>query len=525
VRRQFLRVYLGIALVLVLAALATLLVVDREVRRVVDRRQEETLEPLVWRLRRLLLRADESEQRAQVLERLDENAPFAVRLVPAGAVELPEDAREKLAAGELVLVHERVAGRRSEVPIEEKLAAGDSALVHVGEEHLYVYAPFDEDEVLVLVLVPFPGPMPPLRRWRPPPRRLPPMERDLTDSGAVQEEAGPFPRHPLPMGRGWPPRRFSFQVQEFAVPDWPPMGFPLQGTYLLLGTLLLILALIGAAVYLLLRPFERRIFALADVARQFGAGELGTRAADEGRDAIATLARTFNDMAERTEAFIGRQRELLRAVSHELRTPLARLFFLLDDARGAAAAEEKDRYLELIEGSLEELNELVEELLTFVRLDREAEQPVPETLEVGPVLDEVAVVVGDLRSDLEVEVEKSAVEVSAVPRLFRRAVLNLATNAVRHARKRVQLRCAREGEVVKVVVEDDGPGVPVQARQRIFEPFFRLDESRSADSGGVGLGLAIVERIAQLHGGRVEVGESRLGGARFALVLRAATSG
>ena len=113
----------------------------------------------------------------------------------------------------------------------------------------------------------------------------------------------------------------------------------------------------------------------------------------------------------------------------------------------------------------------------------------------------------------------------AVPRLLRRAVLNLGTNAVRHARSRVRLSAASRGGRVWVHVDDDGPGVPPEARDRVFEPFFRMDASRTSDTGGAGLGLAIVQRIAQVHGGTVTVGEAPLGGARFTLELPAGRSG
>ena len=135
------------------------------------------------------------------------------------------------------------------------------------------------------------------------------------------------------------------------------------------------------------------------------------------------------------------------------------------------------------------------------------------------LLGEISEAAAELRGDLALAVNGESVELVTVPHLFKRAVLNLVTNAVRHAQKRVEMSCRLEGEVVYLCVDDDGPGVPEAAREKIFEPFFRLDESRSADLGGAGLGLAIVRRIAQLHGGQVRVEDSPLGGARFTLSL------
>ena len=134
-------------------------------------------------------------------------------------------------------------------------------------------------------------------------------------------------------------------------------------------------------------------------------------------------------------------------------------------------------------------------------------------------------VVSDLRAELELQIDCASMTVMGVPHLLRRAVLNLVTNAVRHARERVRVTGSAAADGVQLHVDDDGPGIPVGERERIFEPFRRLDDSRSADAGGAGLGLAIVQRIMSVHGGRVLVGDSPLGGARFTLVFPADPTG
>ena len=455
-RRQFLRVYIGIALVLLIAALATLFIVDREMRTLIERRMEETMAPWIERVRARLTRAGADEElRAQALERLNNFTPFDLRLAPLAELKLSTSQKERLKAGETVLA--------------------------TSDEERMVYALLDDDEVIVLG--PLRGRMFSPGRW------------------GLRKGQPLHPEGPQRLGRDGP----------------RPWRLPLQGAYFLLGALLAILLLIGAAVYLLLRPFERRIYALADVARNFGEGQFDSRAKADRDDAIGALSRTFNDMADRIGSFIERQKELLRAVSHEFRTPLARLFFLVDDAQGTAAPEEKDQLLGRIEGSLQDLNDLVEELLTFVRLEGDAEQPARETVDIATVLADVSAVVSDLRGDLELTVDGGDLEIAAVPRLFKRAVLNLATNAARHARQRIEISCVRQEGTLELYVDDDGPGIPVNSRERVFDPFFRLDESRTADSGGSGLGLAIVQRIAAVHGGQVRVEESPLGGARFTL--------
>lgn len=480
--RQFLRVYVGIALVLMLAGVGMHFLVEREVRQIADRRLEEAMAPWIEWVRTQLVAAGGPEQRTAALEKLNETAPFVIRLMRRGGAGL--------------------SGEES-----ARLATEGSVLAGSGEERLFC-AVFDENQVMVM------GPLQPTRGGRPPfPRR----EDRLLHPDRPPPPWGGDDSFAHPDG---PP--FLHGGGTFPHPEGPPAmrsPFSPQPPYFLLGALLAILVLIGTAVYLLLRPFERRIYALADVARRLGEGQLDTRSPVAGDDAIATLAGTFNDMATRIEQFVERQQELLRAVSHELRTPLARLFFVVDDAQGAKTAAEKDRYLERIEGTLQEINELVEELLTFVRLEGDAAPPAKEPIQTQAVLEEVARQVMELRRDLTLQVHCECQEVVGVPRLFRRAVLNLAANAARYARERIEITCAVVGETVQVRMDDDGPGIPSEARQRIFEPFFRLDESRSASSGGTGLGLAIVQRIMALHGGQVRVEESPLGGARFTLSL------
>ncbi|MEW6751350.1 MAG: ATP-binding protein [Candidatus Latescibacterota bacterium] len=477
-RRQFLRVYVGIALVLLAAALITLLVVEWQVRQVVDRRIEEAMSSAVLRIRSRLLQAGEdAAQRARILERLNDSAPFAVSIVPRAEVELSAQTVESLEADRPALV--RRDGQR------------------------LLYAALSPEELLMVG--PLVGPL----RGALGPRHGP--------GPGGPEGAGPEPEFRLHLpGQRRGPRLLMG-------PEPPPLPWlPFQGMYLLVGALLVILLTIGVAVYLLLRPFERRIYALADVARDFGDGQLQVRARPQGDDAIAALASAFNRMAESITRFIERQRELLSAVSHELRTPLARLFFLVDDAQGATGEAEKNRLLQRIEVSLQDLNDLVDELLTFVRLDRHGEPPPAQAVAVGPVLQEVAAVLSDLRSEVSMEVDCPEVQVAVVPRLLRRAVLNLATNASRHAQSRLRITCSLAGGQVCISVDDDGPGIPPEAREKVFEPFFRLDESRSAEAGGAGLGLAIVRRIADLHGGSVTATDSPLGGARFVLALPAA---
>ena len=323
-----------------------------------------------------------------------------------------------------------------------------------------------------------------------------------------------------------PARRTRGRSPDGRPPRGGPRPGPLRGTdYLFLGILASILLLIGAAIYFLVRPLERRIHGLSEVAERFGEGDFESRAEVDREDALAELARTFNAMAHRIATLVEGQKELLRAVSHEFRTPLARLFFVLDEAQTADSDEERNRQHLRIQSSLTELNDLVEELLAFVRLEGDNARPELDRVDVGAVLREMPQVVAELRDNLDLEVDCDPVEVRAVPRYFRRAVLNLVTNAVRHAESRIWITCKSEQDTVRISVEDDGPGIPSDQRDKIFEPFSRLDESRTSSVGGAGLGLAIVQRIMMFHGGSADVSDSPRGGAGFVLLFPAASEG
>ena len=305
-----------------------------------------------------------------------------------------------------------------------------------------------------------------------------------------------------------------------------PVEQPGRGIIRRLAQLAIVLSLVGVALVVLLRPFERRIRALQTAAERFGDGDLGARSRDSTNDALGGLGRSFDDMADRIGGLVGGQRELLRAISHELRTPLARLYFLIDEVREAGADDEaRDRRLERVDASIAEMNALVEELLDFVRLEGGSPANERALVEVPPLVEDARRTITDLRADVTVSVDAPAgVVVRAAPRELRRALSSVAANAARHARSSVKISVFKDGDEVTLRIDDDGPGVPPSDRERIFEPFTRLDASRRKDQGGAGLGLAIVRRVVVAHGGRVAVGAADLGGARFDLVFPAAST-
>jgi signal transduction histidine kinase len=246
-------------------------------------------------------------------------------------------------------------------------------------------------------------------------------------------------------------------------------------------------------------------------------------------DEIGRLARTMNDMLGRLEDSAQRQRQFVSDASHELRSPVAAI---RTDLEVALLHEGDDADWPTVARAVlsEEarLETLLGDLLVLASDD--------ETSALGPRAS--AVDLARLATDeaargrrVPVRVDRPAGDrddafvVTGVVARLERALANLVDNAARHAASTVRLSVSRYGDRVRVVVDDDGPGVPAIDRERIFERFARLDGSRARDSGGAGLGLAVVRSIATRHGGYVWADTSPLGGARFTIELPAALPG
>ncbi|WP_413752727.1 HAMP domain-containing histidine kinase [Streptomyces sp. R-74717] len=247
--------------------------------------------------------------------------------------------------------------------------------------------------------------------------------------------------------------------------------------------------------------------------------DLSRRVPEPGsRDEIARLARTTNETLTALGASVDRQRRFVADASHELRSPIASLRTQLEV--GAAHPELLD-----VPGAVADtvrLQALAADLLLLARLDA-GERPGRTTLDLGALVhEEVSQRTGD-RIPVAVSVPDSGVfEVAGSRGQLARVIGNLLDNAERHAERAVavSLRAQRGGVVVAVT--DDGAGVPPDERERIFERFVRLDDARTRDEGGAGLGLAIARDVAARHGGRLTVDGAPEGGARFALWLPSA---
>lgn len=295
---------------------------------------------------------------------------------------------------------------------------------------------------------------------------------------------------------------------------------------LLVVIAVLTLSLIGLIVYLLVRQLEQRLCDLEAAATRIASGRLDARVPATGADSVGRLASSFNAMAEHLQSSLSIQRELVRAVSHELRTPVARLRFGLEMIGDAQNEPARRKYMDGMDSDIQDLDKLVDEMLTYARLEQGSPALSFQQVELQALIDQVIDDLAPLNPRVHLEHgvminahETDACWVEAEPRYLHRALQNLVSNAMRYADSRVRISCQVGYKRCRIDVEDDGPGVPEEAWERLFSPFLRLDDSRTRASGGHGLGLSIVRRIIYWHGGRAQIGRSdSLGGARFSLV-------
>lgn len=273
-------------------------------------------------------------------------------------------------------------------------------------------------------------------------------------------------------------------------------------------------------VFIAVNPIEKRLKAIAKVAQQLAHGNLNVRAKTGSYSGVDFhLSETFNYMAERVESLIRSQQELTNAISHELRTPIARICFELELVAMSTNYEEHDKQLRAIEEDLKELNELIEELLVYARLGTGGPPMRFKATHLEEMIERVINKLRELYPHITYHwnppADVSLVVVAEVHYL-QRAIQNLIANASRYARSTVKINFSKFDKDWLFSVEDDGPGIPVEERERVFSPFARLDDSRTRATGGHGLGLAIVRRIVRWHQGKIWIEDSSsLGGAKL----------
>jgi two-component system, OmpR family, sensor histidine kinase CpxA len=359
-----------------------------------------------------------------------------------------------------------------------------------------------------------------------------------------------LPRWAESLGKGVePPRRdfwqritpspFRRQVQvaasghrytmvAFLPPNGPfgPGGVP--GLTILIGIISS-----GLVCYLLARYLTSPVVRLRAATQRLAAGDLSARAgglAARRHDEMAQLVRDFDTMAERLEATVNAQARLLTDISHELRSPLARLNVASALAHQRAGVEAYSA-LERIDLEAERLNELIGGLLTIARLDSGTDTRQKSPILLGEMIEGIAADADFEAQGRNCRVESAIKEdclVVGAPVLLHSAIENVVRNAARYTREGTSVRILLErcqggsGPEAIIRIVDSGPGVPEEELGKLFRPFYRIDDARGRQTGGVGLGLAISERAIRLHGGTIKASNRPEGGLQVEIRLPAA---
>jgi len=305
-----------------------------------------------------------------------------------------------------------------------------------------------------------------------------------------------------------------------------------------LGVGLVVLALVALVVRAIVKRLSEPVERLTEATRRLGSGELGHRVPIPERvvrwaarrrarapghrgtlgDELVELGLAWNEMAARLEQQVRAQRELLANVSHELRSPLARVRVALELV---PRTPDTARRLEDIGLDLDELERLIDDVLTASRLESRGLPARLEAVDVAALLETLsaraALDPATAGKAFEVRRSPALTTVTADPALLRRALWNLVENAARYGAPPIVLSAlpATSGDGVCFSVADAGPGVPPELRPRIFDPFVQNDGSAAR---GFGLGLTIARRVAEVHGGSIALAHTA-SGARFDLVI------
>lgn len=266
----------------------------------------------------------------------------------------------------------------------------------------------------------------------------------------------------------------------------------------MIGSSLVLIAIASIFMRNQVRPIRR----LAQAAEAFGKGREDADFRPHGAAEVRQAAGAFLTMRERIRRHIAQRTEMLAGISHDLRTPLTRmkleLAMLGDHPSGPG-----------LKSDVDDMARMVESYLAFVR--GEGEEKI-EDVDLDPTIREIVEAHGRAGDSVGYD-SPGPLVCAGRPHALKRSLNNLIANAARHAAQ-VHVTAERRATDVEILIDDDGPGIPTESREDVFKPFFRLDPSRNAETGGVGLGLTIARDVVRGHGGDIKLEESPFGGLR-----------
>ncbi len=301
-----------------------------------------------------------------------------------------------------------------------------------------------------------------------------------------------------------------------AIIRFGPIAEPTEGLLLELLPPLFYLS-IFIVVGLWLRPLLKDINVISGGAQRFAADYREPLSTAEKTTELTELAKNLDEMSSRLSGVLRSQKELIAALSHEMRTPLARIRFALAVIANSDDEELKKK-LDAMNDDVQEIDDLIASMLNYARLDHPDINMHWQAVPASAWLEQVTIKSRTDAVRIEAHTERAPDKVWMDPRLMELALSNLLVNASRYAKHQVRCSLAQEDDSFLLTVEDDGTGIPEDAREQIFRAFTRIDDSRNRETGGYGLGLAVVARVAELHGGAATMDSSeRLGGAQFSI--------
>ncbi len=273
------------------------------------------------------------------------------------------------------------------------------------------------------------------------------------------------------------------------------------------------LALILVTSVILARRLTKPLRQLSEATRHVGCGERIAPLPESGPAELAELVRSFNAMAQQIQDLLANRTTLLAGISHDLRSPLTRIELAIEML-------EEDGNARLVAGIRRDVHQMNRLIGLFMEISKGLQEEKRQMVDVIPL---VAEVVADCRRrgvEIEWSVAMERCERLVHPLALGRIVNNLVENAIRYGEgKPVKVSCVPEGTAIRIAVDDQGPGIPEGEREKVFQPFYRLEGSRNTATGGSGLGLSIVRQLAQANGCRVELLAGSEGGTRAVITI------
>jgi two-component system sensor histidine kinase RstB len=280
-------------------------------------------------------------------------------------------------------------------------------------------------------------------------------------------------------------------------------------------SLVTVLLLAAAAIVVLLRPIHRRLRQLERAAISLSSGNLDTRVVEDPRSPLHSVATAINGLAQQTQSLLKTQQELMQAVSHEMKTPLSRLHFAIDLLESESDPQKIQERLEVMRTAADEMDEMVDSLLQYVRSDHPRRNSPRWRVPLEPIVSDVFSAEQMLHPQLQFELDPRVVSedicVLSNANDLTCVLANTVRNATRFAKTIIRVSAYQTTKGVVMDIDDDGPGIPTHLQSKVFQPFERLGD----DGGSAGLGLALVKRILKQHGGWAKTETNAMGGCRI----------